>query len=402
MIVFINYIPKTMRILVFLGILFTSFNTFATAGKDSLLNKQAKHYFRTNISLNYYLRPEKRLISNRSWLNKSDPTYKFSQTMLSFYTPLYTWEKYCSDSIHKKNFHLLATGTLITAKPEMSLFNTTHKIYRGSLGLRGIYNTGYKGIWFVDIVPFFSQDNYTIKSPTIRLAAMVVYNRAISDNFSWRIGFARSYIFGDTYHLPVFGFRLGQLNKVNLSVNLPRNISLNVPLSEKAAFSLFLKPIGGVYNFKNTDTIFVNKSSVIQFRRSEFLSGISYNFNTSKNFSFFASSGISSTRNFSRTAGGIAFAENKSGLPKNNKAFIGAKLAPSLFFNVGICIKFGKVKNAYNDLNIANVKELNNDYGLGDTNQGNTDNNTKTRKASKVESLGMKDIQDLVNEQDLY
>ena len=152
---------NSYRILALLIVLFCSYNSFATAKKDSLLNKAPKHYFNTNISLNYYVRPEKRLYTKYPSINNTNPTYKFSQSTLSFYTPLYTWEKYTSDSLHKKNFHLLATGTLITAKPELSIFNTTHKIYRGSLGVRAIYNTGYKGIWFVDIVPFFSQDNYT-------------------------------------------------------------------------------------------------------------------------------------------------------------------------------------------------------------------------------------------------
>ena len=119
---------------------------------------------------------------------------------------------------------------------------------------------------------------------------MIVYNKTVSEKFSFRVGIIRTYLFGSGFetkrsrfglHLPMVGFRLGRFDKAHLNVQLPRNISLEFPLSKskKIWASTFVKPFGGLYVLSNNDSLYNGLGSVILFGRYEFLTGLRFDYN---------------------------------------------------------------------------------------------------------------------------
>ena len=205
-----------------------------------------------------------------------------------------TWFR--KDEVTISNFHLLLTGNFLAAQPYFSEFEKQHKIYKFGFGIRGVYNTGKKNIWFLSISPFAANDEYTINKPSGKLALVFVFNRTVSKNFSYRIGFLRTFVFGKRLGLPILGFRFGPLDRSYFSIQLPKNISYNFPIGKKINASVFVKPIGGAYSFKDNIRVLKNDSAEINFGRYEFLMGFSVNYRITGDFSIFAASGFSSRR----------------------------------------------------------------------------------------------------------
>ncbi|MGZ4089949.1 MAG: hypothetical protein ACXVNO_04460, partial [Bacteroidia bacterium] len=69
--------------------------------------------------------------------------------------------------------------------------------------------------------------------PYFRLASTIVYSYNKSDRFNWRIGVTKSFMWGNRNYLPFIGLRFGRLDKTNLSIQFPRNISVNIPVNQK-------------------------------------------------------------------------------------------------------------------------------------------------------------------------
>lgn len=406
------------RILISAMLLFTnplhirSLVTATTA--DSTTEKklrEPKHYIRTCFYLDFYSTPEKEL-NLKTPVSKKLNSYKYSQSSIGFYTPVYTNTWFRKDSVTLANFHLLIAGSILTAKPVFSGISHEHRITKTSFGLRGIYNTGKGNIWFMQIAPFFAQDNYTLSKPTGRYSSVFVFNRTVSEKFSFRIGMIRTYLFGTGFetkrnryglHLAIIGFRVGRFDKTHLNVQFPRNISLDFPMgkSKKTWGSVFVKPFGGLYTFSNNDSLSLEvNASQILFGRYEFLRGFRTDFNPNKSFSFFASIGRATNRSISFSSA------NKTAEKKGLfTPFYREKLDPSLFINVGFNFRFGKVRRSNNDFGMYDVFDLNSSYDIGDNNSGvntNSDIPNTGNKQRSLKNIEYKDIQDLLNPDDMY
>jgi len=330
-------------------------------------------------------------------LDKQLGSYKYSEINTGFYLPFFTRDYVRKDSVTISNLHLLFVGNFLTAKPVFSALSEQHHLYKVSLGLRMIHNNGKKNIWFYNGTPVTARDQYS--SPSTKYASILVFNRTVSQKFSYRLGLTKTFIFGNRVRLPIIGFRVGPLDGIYMSMMLPRNISLNFPMGKKFTGSFYIKPLGGLYDFSNRDSIYSANDDNIQFGRYEFLNGLRLDYNPNKNFSMFLSGGVTKYNAISFAS--VDFQTNKRGLIA--PFYIQKNLSPSLFINWGVTLRFGKTKKVYNNMNMYDVFELNNTFDPGDNNDGPSNGNIPKKGDMKdIKKIQYKDVQDLIQLEDLY
>lgn len=384
--------------LIFLSIVsFVSFFTRLSAFPDSVKNiRPPKHYFNKTIYADLYT-IGKRTLDTGNTVSKKLGTYQLSQFSMGFNFPVVTKDFYNSDSTRISNIHFLLAGnyTVINLKFEGI---PTHRLSRTSIGFRGIYNNGKKSIFFVEISPFTTKDNGYRYTNTTRLATTALYDYSVSPGFSFRLGFTRSFLWGNRFHLPYVGIRVGKLDKVNFSIQFPRSVNLNIPIGNHFRASLYTKPQGGLYSFANVDSLQVgnvNDNQKLYFGRSEFLSGLRIDVMPSKYFNFYLSSGLT-TKNF------IAFYPSKEKSKVTTYySYYKEDIKSSIFVNVGLVIRFGKTKSFYNNSQIYSVMDLNNSIDPDD-NGVNQGNGNIPALAEKININSVNEISDLIETQDLY
>lgn len=375
---------------------FVFLNAKLLAFKDDSLKvkKQAKHYFHTLIYTDFYS-TGKRDLSDINFVGKKLKSYQVNQSVLGFNVPLFTKDFHSKDSSVISNFHLLLTGSYSAVTPKFSGIAKDHHLSRTSLGVRAIYNMGRRSILYAEFSPFVTQDNGYSYTKRTRIASALIYNFTVNKYFSFRLGYARSFTFGNRFNLPYVGIRVGKLDGVNFSVQFPRSISFNVPIGKYVKTSLYTKPQGGMYSFANSDSIYyLNNDKSLNFGRYEFLGGARIDILPSRFFSFYLSSGLT-TQN---TINFYSETFNKRNKQQLN-SFYKEKIDGSLFVNFGLVFKFGKVKSTFNNYNMYNAMDLNStDIG----NNVNTGNNQIPAKEKKIKNVNPSEVQDLIETQDFY
>ncbi|WP_317898544.1 hypothetical protein [Aurantibacillus circumpalustris] len=388
----LNILRNTIYIPFCFGIIFLfPIGIKAQDAFDSLEVKLPKHYFNTVIVLDAYYKPNKKLNSSTDEINKRLKSYGVKQFGFSFHAPLYTKDKTNKDN-SIRNTHLLLTGNFLSLQPSFDGISK-HNLIKFGIGMRFIYNTGEKGVWFVDVSPFVTRDiAYPKSSPYYRLASTIVYSHNFNDKFNLRLGVTKSFMWGNRLYLPFIGLRIGRLDKINLSIQFPRNVSLNIPMGSKIFFSLYSKVQGGMFNFSNADSLYAKYDvGTFHFTRSELNSGFRFDFRVSKNFNFYLASGLSTRNNitfYSENA-------NKTLSGSYNKYFYSEKVPASLFFNFGLVLKLGKTRAYYNNKNILDAANMNST--LDNNGNGNVQIPLTPRKKS---DFNLKSIQDLVDYND--
>ena len=383
--------------LIFISIVFL-FNTKirSQAAFDSLKIKLPKHYFKTVIIVDSYRKPNQDFTDTSDFLVKRLKSYGVKQFNTSFYTPLFTETTEIKEKGITKNTHILLTGNFMLLQP---LFGgiSQHSLIKAGMGLRFIFNSGRKGVWFVDASPFITKDVTYSSRGYYRMASTIVYSRNVNENFNWRVGVTKSFLWGNKYYWPFVGLRIGKLDKVNLSIQFPRSINLNVPVGPKLSLSMYTRPQGGMYNFSNHDSLYyIGNDATFHYTRYELNTGFRADVRVNNNFNFYVSTGISSKNNvtFYSETGNKA----RPRLPYRNY-FFSETLKPTLFFNLGLVFKFGKTRSFYKDHNMYDVMDLNNSIDVGDNN-GSAGNPQipVTPKAKK--DVNLSSIQDLIDYND--
>ena len=367
--------------------------------KDTLKTiKPAKHYFRTTLYSDFYSTSKRDLVS-KNFVAKELKTYKLNQYVIGLSAPLFTKDFYKKDSSTISNFHLLLTESYFVVSPIFSGIKN-HNLSKTSLGVRMIYNTGKKSVFFTDFSPFVTQDNGYTYTQRFRTAFSFIYNYTANENFNFRLGVTRSFTFGNRLILPYVGLRFGKVNGVNFNVQFPRSISFNFPMGKYLRTSLYTKPQGGVYSFANNDSLYyLNNDKTINFGRYEYLIGSRLDIFPSKSIGIYLGAGIS-------TQNGISmFSETYN---KNNRGrlshFYNEKISGAIFINFGLTIKLGKTKSIYNNYNLYDAIDLNNSSEGGDNNinTGNPEIPKTNKKNKDLKDLKLSDIEDLIEAQDLY
>jgi len=391
---------KRFQLHIFLLISFVFLGTKLSAFSDSdttKVVKPPKHYFNKTIYLDYYSTGKRELDTLNTISNKLG-SYQVSQVVLGYNFPMITRDIYNKDSTRISNLHLLITGSY--SKLNLNFEGISkHYLTKFSVGCRGIYNTGKKSIFFVEISPFVTKDRGYEDTRTYRLASTVLYNYAANEYFSFRVGYTRSFLWGNRYQLPYIGIRIGKLDKVNFSVQFPRGVTFIVPIGKHIKTSLFTKPQGGLYTFANTDSLKVGniyENDKLYFGRYEFLSGFKLDVQPSKFFNFYLSGGFT-------TKNKIAFYPTNR--VKNNTSsynnYYAEDIKSSVFVNFGLVFRFGKTRSVYNNNLLYDAIDLNNKIDGGD-NGTDIGNGNIPAPVKKIKGVSPDEVLDLIETQDLY
>jgi hypothetical protein len=358
--------------------------------------RMPSHYFNKTIYADFYS-IGKRQLDTINTVSKQLGTYQLNQVSLGFNIPVVTKDFYNKDSTKISNIHFLLAGNYTQLKLKFGGIDE-HRLSKTSIGFRGIYNNGKRSIFFVEISPFVTRDNGFRYTRTYRMATTVLYDCSVNPAFSFRLGFTRSFLWGNRFHLPYVGLRVGKLDKINFSVQFPRSITLNVPVGKYFRASLYTKPQGGLYSFANTDSIQVGnvkEDQKLYFGRSEFLTGLRLDILPSKHFNLYLSSGLT-------TKNSIAFFPTKA---RSNVttyySYYKENIKSSVFVNFGLVIRFGKTRSFYNSSQMYSAMDLNNSIDAGD-NGVRPGNGNIPAPEKKMKNLDLNEVSDLIDTQDLY
>jgi hypothetical protein len=377
-----------------LGIISPSF-----ASTDSTAKKQARvprHYIKTSIYFSGYGINNRELIPRKDTLPVAGRYFEFAQRNFGLNAPLYTKTWTTGDSSRIESFQLITTINSTREKIESSILNESRIFRRTSIAFKGIYSDGGKNSYFVAVAPFSSYDQYTKARNSGRLAMVFIYNRTVSSKFSYRLGFMRTFVFGKRLPLPIIGFRFGRLDGVNFNIQLLRNISLNVPLGKHFSYSLYTRPMGSAYSFRNDlNTGIPNFGGTVELRRWELLTGMILTYKANGRFSIFVSAGTS--------RGAIAFAENNYRLVLKRDSYQQYDLRRGGFLNIGLNFYFGRSKQINGNYSMYDALDLNSTYGNDDNNINLGNGQIPTQnKAMQVKNLQYNDVKDLISETDIY
>ena len=401
-----------------------SVNVFSQTDTAAKKVKVPKHYFTPTIYTDYYYTPHtdirltnargKPLLGEQYRMAKLLKGYQYSQSVGGFYIPFITKERVHED-LRVSNLHMLATGSYMLAMPRFGgtdstgkFVNTTstHNLMKASFGMRLIYNSGKKGIWFFDATPFIAGDLSAPGTMVSRWASTVLYDRVVSPRFSYRLGITRTFILGNRNHLPYIGLRFGRLDRTYFSIQFPRYANLSIPIGQKLRLNIYTKATGSLLTMANTDSLYngTNGKSAgidrnIIFGRYDGNTGLRLDYNPSKHFSFFGAFGLSNLR-------AMALFSNQYNA-KNDATtlvpFFGQKLDGTWYMNAGFTIRIGQAKSVYKNYNMYEVFNANSTIDTGDNNTNTGDGNIPTElKKKTITNLKTKDVQDLIEAQDLY
>ena len=380
------------------GWLLLSFSGISQHAYDSLRIKTPKHYFQTQIYFDAYRKPNQNITDSTSILDDRLKSYGIRQLNLGFCTPIKTNQFISSDSSIYTNTHYLLTGHLLSLRPQFNGI-AQHNLVKLGLGLRIIHNTGKKGLWFIDIAPFFTRDvTFRDRNGYLRLANSFIYSYNFSPRFNLRAGLTKSFLWGNRNYLPYIGMRIGKLDGLHFSLQIPKNISLNIPINRNNRISIFTRPQGGMFTFSNKDSLyyFNREADFFNFTRYEILSGLRYDAAFGKVFSMYIALGLSTRNNvtfYSESANA-----NRPRAPYR-KYFYMKDFGPTGFINLGMVFKFGKTKSYYNQHNMYEAMDLNNSEGIGNNTPLNPFN-IPVHENVKKSKLNLADVQDLIDAND--
>jgi hypothetical protein len=385
-----------LHILLLLGLVFFNTSFFAFNSNDSInADKGPKHYFKNTVYTDFYA-PQKRDLSGNTVRSKKLKSYQMNQFSIGYNFPVYTEDFYNRDSTEISNIHFLVTGGVSNVNLNFGGIST-HNLRCVSLGGKFVYNNGRKSILFVEVSPFVTHDVNYEYTRTLRLAGTILYNYSLNQYFSFRVGYTRSFVWGNRYHLPYAGVRIGRLDKINLSIQFPKFITFTVPVNQHIRLSLYTKPQGGVYALANTDSIIAGKENrKLFFGRNEFLSGLRVDVLFSNYFNFYVSSGFITTNRISFYSvrkgrdNGAVYQRNYSEAIGNNA-----------FINFGLVLRFGKTKSIYNNLQMYNAMDINNTLNSSDNGVYNGNGDIPV-PAKKIKKQNPQEVADLIDIGDLY
>ncbi len=367
--------------------------------KDTVKKSEAtppKHYIKPCLYISWYGIPDRAVTPRIDSLPVDGRYYQFRQRNFGLNAPLYTSTWLSTDSSKIESFQVITSINSTKERIESSILNEPRTFRRTSIAIKGIYSDGGKNSYFMAIAPFSSFDQYTSARKGSRLATVFIYNRTVNEKFSYRLGFMRTFVFGKKLALPIIGFRYGRLDGVNFNMQLIRNMSLNMPIGKHFYYSIFTRPMGSAYSFRNDfNTGFLNKGTTVELRRWELLTGMTLTYRANGAFSMFVSTGIS--------RGFVSFAESSKRIAIKRDTYQEYTLKQGGYLNIGLNFYFGRSKQINGNYGMYDVLDLNSTYGNDDNNinLGNSQIPAQN-KAMQVKNLQFNDVKDLISETDIY
>lgn len=352
---------------------------------------EVEHYIKSALFLNAFTTPDRKV--------KGAPqlSYRFSEISMGFNTPLKTITRWHEEDKTFSSTHILLSGSFALSSIDASFTPEVKTLNRFGLGFKFIHNDGKKNSFFLAINPYSAGQATLGLRNASRLSTLFIYNRTVNEKFSFRLGVWKNYLSGSSRTLPIVGARFGRYEKVNFSIEFPRSLSLNVPVKTWFNLSLFSKVQGTVYHFKNEDPNFFNRPNEISLGRRDVLSGFQGNFRFGPACSMYLSFGTST--------GEVTRADKidrNAILKRNRYEFSKQELMRTPFVMAGINFYFGKTKNSRGNIQMYDVIDMNNLYGIDDGNAGLIDRGLPSNKEMELKNLQYRDIADLIDEQDIY
>jgi hypothetical protein len=346
-----------------------------------------KHFIKPIVFTNYFSTPY------RGIENKPGQGIRISDIAMGGVFPIATQVKWSDDYTRMKSTHLLLSASVSGSRMDAPYTQQPVWLRRPVFGARLIYNDGLKSTWFFSVSPFAATDGSRQRAG--RFSSMLVYNKTINENLSLRLGYWRTYAFGQRRNLPILGVRLGKLDDLHISIQFPRSIQVNYPMNHHFGISVFRKPQGSLYTLKNTDAEFGEKGEFVFLARREFLTGVQMNYNPFNNLSLQAAFGIASGTFVRSTE------LNASRFFQNNSAFSNDRAKPAPFIQAGLVLSFGKSKSIGGNVQLYEVIDFHTQFG-NDDNQSLQNNQQiqQLKRTSEKTNLRFSDIQDLISESD--
>lgn len=368
-------------------LLFPVFLARADGAVDSLV---PRHYIKSSLFVNYTFFPERKV-------NGTENQYlQYADLSAGACVPLLTTARWADGGSRLKTTHLLFTGSYSWNRFSSAFVPEPRNLIRSNIGLRMIHNDGKGNSIFVSVNPYSARDRFSSFISSRRVAIMFVYNRTVSEKFSFRAGLWRTYIFGRRSTLPIIGFRVGRLDGVNFNLQFPRNISLNYPVHRMLTLSLVSRPVGSVYAFRNDDSQYILKGNTIFLGTRDIISGLQVTLLPLRNLVVYVSTGLA--------RGTIVRAENinRTGFRRANYEFSKFSLENAPYLNLGLVWYLGKSRNSSGNSQMYDVIDMNNSFGHDDNNVMLPNGQIPALNKSH-QSLGLqyKDIEDLISVGDI-
>jgi hypothetical protein len=383
-------ISRCNSLLLLPGILFLFCNSHYASANEQSDTTRPLHYIKSSVYSQYTFFPERKIKdTDTDFLQYSDLT-------VGACVPLFTKSKWVENGKRLRTTHLLFNGSYSWNRFSSAFVPEPRNLIRRNLGLRMIHNDGRGNSFFVSINPYSARDRYSSFNASRRMATMLVYNRTVSEKFSFRLGLWRTYIFGRRSTLPIIGLRFGRLDKLNFNLQFPRNISLNYPVSRALTISLVSRPVGTLYALRNDDSQYTYKGNTVYLGTRDVISGLQVTLIPFRNFVVYAGSGIA--KGTSTRAEKI----NSFGLRGVNYEFSRFRLENSPYLNLGLVWYIGRTRNSGGNSQMYDVIDMNNSFGHDDNNVLLPNGQIPANQGSK-DNIGLqyKDIEDLISVSDL-
>lgn len=241
---------KAKYVFLFLVYLLCKGNVQAQSGHEALNRKR--------LNFSFYGQGSRQLQGNDSF------RFDCNQFNVSFLSPVFnnsanTLHAFVSPSIGMGKLNFGQTG-----------FN--RYTIMASLPLVFFYKPKGKNSYMLSASAFFSEDEYTLSDFYPRYLGLFIFNRKVSDKFSYHLGATSTYLLAERLTLPVIGARFRTGSKSSLNINLPFTLRYSHFINSRFSYSLSLKPSGMFTRFQNKRNLDTT-NRIFYFRRSAYALG---------------------------------------------------------------------------------------------------------------------------------
>jgi hypothetical protein len=292
---------------------------------------QNKNQLGNFISVSAQLNGESKLSSKDSSLDSKYNSYRYKQFNLAYKHTLF--ERYRITDNDLKFTQISIIPNLQWAQADFGKEHFTRNFINLNVSLLGIFHTSNKNTFMGTVSALANEDEYTLPDANLRYTSAFLFARKVNKKFTYRLGVAFSYVFGDARIIPLLGARWQINPKSILNFTLPLNINYKHSTKNPHLFYGFSsRNSGGFNSFQNklnTDTI----NRVIAMRRRSFQLSADVKY-IGQQYTVLAQVGVNLNQN-------IRFTGQNNNTVINNFEFNGSNTG---FVRINLIIPFGEGK----------------------------------------------------------
>jgi hypothetical protein len=180
------------------------------------------------------------------------------------------------DSVLPARFGLLLHPSLSYTRLGISYFPQERILVNSQVTLGGYYCFGQKNALNINLRGMYNEDEFTISRAKLMYNFSGLYTRKVSRAFSYYLGGAYSYVFGEGLLLPLVGARVSWGRSSRLSMVLPLQVTYRTSLSERMKLQVYAHPQGGINRFRNRLNVPDSTQDVVMFRHRALALGAAF------------------------------------------------------------------------------------------------------------------------------